>query len=108
MALLPVSRPACFGRHLDSGCSSKADIGALEMFVYSLKSNRILRIFKHFFQCLQYYLSIETKVRWKIDRLLRTQDCQEVNNTIFPNKFLIFHLSIPDFNYKIRDLFAII
>ena len=68
MALLPVSRPACFGRHLDSGCSSKADIGALEMFVYSLKSNRILRIFKHFFQCLQYYLSIETKVRWKIDR----------------------------------------
>ena len=46
---------------IDSGCSSKADLGALEMFVYNLKSNRILRIFKHFFQCLQYYLSIETK-----------------------------------------------
>ena len=45
MALLPVSQPACSSRHLDqyrySGCSSKADIGALEMFVYNLKSNRI-------------------------------------------------------------------
>ena len=40
---------------IDSGFSSKADIGALE-------------IFEHFFQCLQYYLSIETKARWKIDR----------------------------------------
>ena len=36
---------------IDCGCSSKADIGALEMFVDNLKSNRILRKFKHFFQC---------------------------------------------------------
>ena len=40
---------------IDCGCSSKSDIGALEMFVYNLKSNRILRKFEHFFQCLQYY-----------------------------------------------------
>ena len=94
---------------IDSGCSAKAYIEALEMFVYNLKSNRILRKFKHFFQCLQYNLSIETKARWKIDRYkkLPTQDCQEVKNTIFPNKVLIFHLSIPDFNYKVRDLLAI-
>ena len=53
---------------IDCGCSSKADIGALAMFFYNLKSNRILCKFKHFFLCLRYYSSIETKARWKIDR----------------------------------------
>ena len=51
---------------IDSGCSSKADIGALEMFVYNLKSNRILRKFKISFNAYNFTCQLKRKLDGKL------------------------------------------
>ena len=50
---------------IDCGCSSKADIGALEMFVYKLKSNRKLCKFKLFFHCYDITCQLKRKLDGK-------------------------------------------